>query len=683
MGQNPTLQVGRISKCQKMEMAMESIRKTQKLGDKPWVKYNKVPNRVFDKEKVNVFMKLCLATKKSVTPRNHTTKQAPLENVNYNKQLEELDILVDIIKKTGNVVRSENYRPLVHVPLPREFYELKPLVSFKSIATKSKKRSQGTLHEVARDLDSRSIFRDVPTEQVYGETKRLHSDIASSTNSYSQDYVKLVTRKQEETRVDKSTSISSRARESFDKSTSISSRARENFDKSTSISSRVAKNLDKATITTSVSLNLPEKNEHGDDGDMVGIKYDLRSEDTVVVLAPQRVLQKVDKLELPSERGILREMSTISSNPFDNQLSTYPSFDSVQFAQVQPDVVDATELYLMDNSWAPIDPVTDPLENLREVTAKRSSRKSKVIETVEPPTQENQVEVLAEETKPESKLGGYTEQMVTLLDKYNEELETKRYNTLEDESVDTKPHEPLEIKPENKESASKVQFKEELEPKTAVDDADKDERKSHDDLECEKYKYDEHKVDESKESNVKRVTYFDEVPELNLKSVNLYDDKKPEAIGIDNVDQNRINLELQDEFNKIESELFEVMESDDRQLEEKRTESIQESVEGRFEEVVDRQPVLQQQFEDQQLEAAKHTEQTSAKSDEQSGAQEYEQKEGVQSDEQPEVPLAIADKPRRRRARSHKRSKKSLPGVELSDYKGFYVVHATNDWSLS
>ncbi|UKJ89649.2 hypothetical protein MACJ_002901 [Theileria orientalis] len=672
MGQNPTLQVGRISKCQKMEMAMESIRRTQKLGDKPWIKYNKVPKRVFDKEKVNVFMKLCLSTKKSVTPRNHTTKQDPLENVNYNKQLEELDILVDIIKKTGNVGRPENYMPLVHVPLPREFYELKPLVSFKSIAKKSQKRYSGSLHDAAHNPDSRSIFRDVPTDHVYGEPKRLYSELAPSTKTYSQDYVKLVTRKQEETRVDKSTSISSRPRDTLDKSTSIGSRPRDRLDKSTSISSSQRDRLDKSTITRSVTLNVPEED---DNGDMVAVKYDLKSEDTVIVLTPQRVLQKVDKAELLPERGILREMSTISSNPFDNQLSTYPSFDSLQFGELQPDVVDATDLYLIDNSWAAIEPVADPLKKARQVKAQHSSRVSKEMQTVELPSKEYQVEVLAEEMKTEAKLDSYTEQIVTLVDKYNDEVETKRYNTLEDESVADAPHEPLESKPEDKELAPAVQYKEELESKKAVEDAEKDEPKSHDEPEYQKYEYDEHEVDESmeyKESDTKKVTYSEEVPELNLKSTKLYNEKCLEAMALEEVEKH-VDLELHDEFNKVESELFEVMESGDIQFEEKGAESVEEL----SEEIVDHQPVLQQ------LEAGKQSEQSGTKSDKQTGSQEHEQRQAVQSDEQPEVPLAIADKPRRRRARSHKRSKKSVPGVQLSDYKGFYVVHATNDWSLA
>ncbi|BAM42161.1 conserved hypothetical protein [Theileria orientalis strain Shintoku] len=724
MGHNPTLQVNRISKCQKMEMAMESIRRTQKLGEKPWIKYSKVPSKVFDKEKVNVFMKLCLATKKSVTPRNSTTRQAPLENVNYNKQLEELDILVDIIKKTGNVGRSEDHRPLVHVPLPREFYELKPLVPFKSIAKKPKKRSPGSLHDVAQDLGSRYIFTDMSTGQVYGESKRLHTDLGPSAKAYTQDYLKLVTRKREETRVDKSTSISSRQKDRLDKSTSISSRPRERFDKSTSISSRVGTKVDKSTLTRAVSLNIPEKEESGDDGDTVAIKYDLRSEDTVVVLTPQRVLEKVEKVNLQSERGILREMSTISSNPFENHLSTYPSFDSVQLAEVQPNAVDAADLYLIDNSWAVLGPVTEQLKGTGHVKDKRPSRKEKERETVEPPTQGHQVEVLVEQTKTESKSGGHTEKNVASLNRYDDEVETKRYNTVEDESVEAIPHELLEIKPENKESASKVEYKEEHESKTAVNDVEKHETKSRDEAGSEEREFDEHEVDESKESKAK-VTYVDEVPELNLESTKFYNEKHLEEEGRKEVDKQDGDLEPQDQLNKTESEVFDVMESDHRQIGDKVAESVQDSV--------DRQPLLQhEQFEDRQTSLQEHLteqsvtksdeqpgeklaqepvtkldQQTSEKSDEQSvtkldeqsvtkldeqsvtkldeqpGAQESEQQEGVQSDELPELPLAIADRPRRRRARSHKRSKKSLPGVQLSDYKGFYVVHATNDWSLS
>lgn len=38
---------------------------------------------------------------------------------------------------------------------------------------------------------------------------------------------------------------------------------------------------------------------------------------------------------------------------------------------------------------------------------------------------------------------------------------------------------------------------------------------------------------------------------------------------------------------------------------------------------------------------------------------------------------------KKRKSKSHKKSRKILPEVKLSEYKGFYVVHTTNDWSFS
>uniref|UniRef100_A0A3B0NFE2 Uncharacterized protein n=1 Tax=Theileria annulata TaxID=5874 RepID=A0A3B0NFE2_THEAN len=418
---NPTLQVISMPKKDKMNMIMELVRQSNMIKPKNYKSEQNFGNQRFDRDKYNSLMKKSIYDLRLKRAQKQLKNKDPLQKLNFRQQSEEIETLIDIIKRSGNFEEKGARISMVHVPLPREFFELKPIIPLKSDRKSSKETHRASTKLVTKHPE----FNRFSHKELFEQNINKQPPQSSSIEFLPYDtYLDPLPEKKNETSISK-TKLKQRSRS--DEWLTFSTKVVKPKLNKSALTSELLSNVDKPTSTSSkmdVSTSTNDLEEYKDSKTSLARTSTAKSDKStqmveqlkdeksthpeiiggkseILTLTPERELSatiksdkegenevmkvkylepetdKTEKQPEPFKSRTLREMSTICSEYDSRNIESSQSFDMILGDNELSELNELTELQIIENSWTIIDPMIDPIGDSKRVSLMKLSHKNR------------------------------------------------------------------------------------------------------------------------------------------------------------------------------------------------------------------------------------------------------------------------------------------------------------------